>query len=94
MALEELHGALVPLSCGASCECSEVAALAGPRIQFARIETVLTVTQLPDHDGDDVEHSGSRTARSDLQPVTDSYLDIEREIGGYPGRPEHRASVY
>jgi hypothetical protein len=49
--LEELHGALVLLSCGAGRECSEVAALAGTRIEFARIETVLTVSQLPDHPG-------------------------------------------
>ena len=42
---------------------------------------------------DEVEHSDSRTARSDLQPVTDSYLDIEREMGGYPERPEHHARV-
>jgi hypothetical protein len=42
---------------------------------------------------DEVDHSDSRTARSDLQPVTDSYLDIEREMGGYPGHPEHHARV-
>jgi hypothetical protein len=36
---------------------------------------------------DDVDHSDSRTARADLQPVTDSYRDIEQEIGGrYPER--------
>lgn len=42
---------------------------------------------------DEVDHSDSRTARGDLQPVTDSYLDIEREMGGYPAVHEHRASV-
>ena len=42
---------------------------------------------------DEVEHSDSRTARSDLQPVTDSYLDIEREMGGYPEPYEHHARV-
>jgi len=43
---------------------------------------------------DEVDHSDSRTARGDLQPVTDSYLDIEREMGGYPALHEHHASVY
>jgi hypothetical protein len=42
---------------------------------------------------DEVDHSDSRTARGDLQPVTDSYLDIEREMGGYPAAHEHHASV-
>jgi hypothetical protein len=42
---------------------------------------------------DEVDHSDSRTARGDLQPVTDSYLDIEREMGGYPAEHEHHASV-
>jgi hypothetical protein len=40
---------------------------------------------------DDVEHSDSRTARDDLQPVTTDYLDIEQQLGGYPVR---RAEVY
>jgi hypothetical protein len=35
---------------------------------------------------DDVEHTDSRTARADLQPVTSAYLDIERDMGGYPER--------
>jgi len=39
---------------------------------------------------DDVEHSESREARDDLKPVTDAYLDLEREVGGYP---VHRASA-
>jgi hypothetical protein len=39
---------------------------------------------------DDVEHSDSREARDDLKPVTDAYLDLEREVGGYP---VHRASA-
>ena len=33
---------------------------------------------------DEVEHSDSRTARADLRPVTDAYLDVERAMGGYP----------
>jgi hypothetical protein len=39
---------------------------------------------------DDVDRSDSRTAQADLKPVTDSYLDVEREMGGYP---ERHASV-
>lgn len=39
---------------------------------------------------DDIEHSDSREARDDLKPVTDAYLDVEREVGGYP---VHRASA-
>lgn len=39
---------------------------------------------------DEVEHSDSREARRDLKPVTDAYLDVEREMGGYP---ERRASA-
>jgi outer membrane murein-binding lipoprotein Lpp len=35
---------------------------------------------------DDVDHSDSRAAREDLKPVTDAYLDLEREVGGYPVR--------
>jgi hypothetical protein len=35
---------------------------------------------------DEVDHSGSREAQINLKPVTDSYLDIEREMGGYPER--------
>jgi hypothetical protein len=33
---------------------------------------------------DEVEHSGDRQAQDDLRPVTDAYLDVEREMGGYP----------
>lgn len=40
---------------------------------------------------DEVEHSDSREARDDLKPVTTAYLDVEREIGGYP---VHHASAY
>jgi hypothetical protein len=36
---------------------------------------------------DEVEHSDSRTAREDLHPVTAAYLDVERDMGGYPERP-------
>jgi len=37
---------------------------------------------------DDVERSASREARSDLQPVTRAYLDVEDDMGGAqaPGR--------
>ena|SRR5579864_3560187 len=35
---------------------------------------------------EDVERSDSRVARDDLQPVTQSYLDVERDMGRY-GRP-------
>lgn len=35
---------------------------------------------------DDVDHSDSREARADLKPVTDAYLDLENEVGGYPVR--------
>jgi hypothetical protein len=34
---------------------------------------------------DDVDHSADRYARVDLRPVTDAYLDMEREMGGYRG---------
>jgi hypothetical protein len=33
---------------------------------------------------DEVERSDSSVARDDLKPVTDAYLDVEREMGGYP----------
>lgn len=32
---------------------------------------------------DDVDHSDSREAQLDLKPVTEAYLDVEREMGGY-----------
>jgi hypothetical protein len=35
---------------------------------------------------DEVERSDSREARIDLKPVTESYLDVERAMGGYPER--------
>ena len=57
------------------------------RVAFERLSRSYHVVR------DEVEHSESRTARSDLQPVTDSYLDIEREMGGYPERREHHASA-
>ncbi|HUI60169.1 MAG TPA: DUF4226 domain-containing protein [Steroidobacteraceae bacterium] len=34
---------------------------------------------------DDVDRSDSHRAQADLRPVTDAYLDVEREMGGYPG---------
>lgn len=36
---------------------------------------------------DEVEHSDSREARADLQPVTDDYADVERALQGYTTRP-------
>ena len=32
---------------------------------------------------DDVDRSDSREAQLDLKPVTEAYLDVEREMGGY-----------
>jgi hypothetical protein len=32
---------------------------------------------------DDVDRSDSRDAQLDLKPVTEAYLDVEREMGGY-----------
>jgi hypothetical protein len=40
---------------------------------------------------DDVEHSEDREVRSDFKAVTDAYLDIERELGGYPAERVSRA---
>ncbi|MEJ0035937.1 MAG: hypothetical protein WDO68_07625 [Gammaproteobacteria bacterium] len=34
---------------------------------------------------DDVDRSDSREAQLDLKPVTEAYLDVEREMGGYRG---------
>jgi hypothetical protein len=34
---------------------------------------------------DDVDHARDRDAQLDLRPVTDAYLDMEREMGGYRG---------
>jgi hypothetical protein len=50
------------------------------RVSFERLSRSYHVVR------DEVEHSDSRTARDDLQPVTDSYLDIEQQLGGYPAR--------
>ena len=33
---------------------------------------------------DDVDRSESRRAQDDLRPVTEAYLDVERQMGGYP----------
>lgn len=35
---------------------------------------------------DEAERSDSHDVRADLKPVTDAYLDVEREMGGYPSR--------
>jgi hypothetical protein len=32
---------------------------------------------------DDVERADSRQAQIDLRPITEAYLDVEREMGGY-----------
>ena len=40
---------------------------------------------------DEVEHSDDRVVRSDFKAVTDAYLDIERELGGYPTERVSRA---
>jgi hypothetical protein len=42
---------------------------------------------------DDVQHTDSRAARADLQAVTSAYLDIERDMGGYPEHAERRAGA-
>jgi hypothetical protein len=41
---------------------------------------------------DDVDHSTDRDAQLDLRPVTDAYLDMEREMGGYRGADRYRYS--
>jgi chromosome segregation ATPase len=33
---------------------------------------------------DEVDRSDAREAQVDLKPVTEAYLDVEREMGGYP----------
>jgi predicted phage gp36 major capsid-like protein len=40
---------------------------------------------------DEAEHSDSHDVRADLKPVTDAYLDVEREMGGYPVHRDARA---
>lgn len=42
---------------------------------------------------DEVEHADNRELQMDFKPVTDAYLDVEREIGGYPER-HARAADY
>jgi hypothetical protein len=39
---------------------------------------------------DDVDRSDSREAQLDLKPVTEAYLDVEREMGGYKGGDRDR----
>ena len=39
---------------------------------------------------DDVDRSDSRQAQLDLKPVTEAYLDVEREMGGYKGGDRDR----
>lgn len=38
---------------------------------------------------DDVDHSDSREAREDLRPVTQAYLDVERDMEGYSGHDRY-----
>jgi hypothetical protein len=38
---------------------------------------------------DDVDRSQSRDAQLDLKPVTEAYLDVEREMGGYPAHDRY-----
>jgi hypothetical protein len=38
---------------------------------------------------DDVDHADSRDAQLDLKPVTEAYLDVEREMGGYPAKDRY-----
>jgi hypothetical protein len=38
---------------------------------------------------DDVDRSHSRDAQLDLKPVTEAYLDVEREMGGYPANDRY-----
>lgn len=40
---------------------------------------------------DEVDRSDSQRARANLKPVTEAYLDVEREMGGY-GERQRRAS--
>jgi hypothetical protein len=49
MPLEILHGAFVLFSSGARFESTEIAALAGFRIHFARIQPILSRLQFADH---------------------------------------------
>jgi hypothetical protein len=35
---------------------------------------------------DDVDRSDSHQAQVDLRPITEAYLDVEREMGGYDRR--------
>lgn len=39
---------------------------------------------------DEVERSSSREAERDFQPVTDAYLDVEREMRGYEDHDRRR----
>jgi hypothetical protein len=40
---------------------------------------------------DDVDRSDSREAQLDLKPVTEAYLDVEREMGGYKAEDDRYA---
>src|SRR5262249_35410712 len=51
MTLEVLHGALVLLGRRARAERAEIAAAAGPRVDFARIEAIAARLELADHRG-------------------------------------------
>ncbi len=43
---------------------------------------------------DDADRAESRTAQADLKPVTDAYLDVEREMGGYPDSHRYARDRY
>src|SRR5436190_17224407 len=49
MVLEKLHGPLVLFRGGARAECSQVAALAGPRVLLARVKSKFARTQFANH---------------------------------------------
>jgi hypothetical protein len=49
MVLEELHGALVPLSRGPTPKCAKILAPTRARISLAGIKAVLPVPEFPNH---------------------------------------------
>jgi hypothetical protein len=55
------------------------------RVAFERVSRSYHVVR------DEVDDSDNRAARVALQPVTESYLDVERAMGGYPARESHLA---
>ena len=47
---EELHGTLVPFGGFTRLERAQIAAAAGFRVDFAAVKSVLSASELPDHD--------------------------------------------